>query len=235
MNFKIPPSRYSFRSTFGIHGCGIRKSRQLVAPPSIRIIAAPAWLSPSFSLRFLIWETRKHEWASFALPDVHVRLARSATVRPAQNSSAPSIVLITPTGAAGRRRGAVGPGRVGSRQALRRLSRAAAAFRVQSCRSSLLPLAVFAVFSLRHEVKLRLGPAHCGRGAPTCVGGGAHDRRGRKTQQALGVGNSRRVDAHHCYHAADLWGGACTIWCLGCQAVGYGKHIEAGPGRLGAI
>ncbi len=121
-----------------------RDARRWFARPQPYLAAVLALLifSP-----VILWNAR-HDWASFAFQTAH-RLAE-APIFTLHRLIASGIVLITPTGifAAGLRLGR--PGRAPAPRGPPPARRAWRWLQV----ALLLPLAVFAVFSLRHEVKL---------------------------------------------------------------------------------
>ena len=164
----------------------------------------------------ILWNAQ-HEWASFAFQTSR-RLAEAPRFA-LHKLLASTLVLITPTGVL-----AVAVYFLGARSpdtdadARRR--------RLFIAATVLIPLAVFAIFSLRHEVKLDWTGAPWIAALPLMAAGMAG------TGTALKGGMSARLHAAWPPTLATLlliYGAGLHYLVLGLPGVGYGKHIELIP------
>jgi dolichol-phosphate mannosyltransferase len=162
-------------------------------------LLALAVLSPVF-----IWNA-EHEWASFAFQTSR-RLAEAPRFA-LHKLIASTLVLITPTGVAAVAIG-LARGENGDRASSWRFLRFAI----------LIPLTVFAIFSLRHEVKLDWTGAPWTAGLPVMAFGLLN---GRPKMRAAWKPTLLTVLL--------MFGAGLHYLVLGLPGVGYGKHIELIP------
>jgi dolichol-phosphate mannosyltransferase len=189
--------------------------------PYIAALLALAIFSP-----VIIWNAQ-HEWASFAFQTSR-RLAEAPRFA-LHKLVASAVILITPTGVLavaaalmggnvrGNVRGNVGSNAGGSRDAARR--------RMFTTMTILVPLAVFALFSLRHEVKLDWTGAPWIAALPIMAAGMI------STGAALSGFRAwiRGAWAPTLVTMLLIYGAGLHYLVLGIPGLGYGKHIELIP------
>jgi dolichol-phosphate mannosyltransferase len=165
----------------------------------------------------IIWNAQ-HEWASFAFQTSR-RLAEAPRFA-LHKLLASALVLITPTGVlavALSLRGARPPVAGGSSEAPRQRLFIAAAV--------LIPLSVFALFSLRHEVKLDWTGAPWTAALPLMAGGMAAAGAGLKGMRAW----VRAAWLPTLVTLLLVYGAGLHYFVLGLPGLGYNKHIELIP------
>ena len=189
--------------------------------PYVAALLALAIFSP-----VIIWNAQ-HEWASFAFQTSR-RLAEAPRFA-LHKLVASAVILITPTGvlavaaalmggnARGNVRGNAGGNAGGSRDAARR--------RMFTTMTILVPLAVFALFSLRHEVKLDWTGAPWIAALPIMAAGMI------STGAALSGFRAwiRGAWAPTLVTMLLIYGAGLHYLVLGIPGLGYGKHIELIP------
>jgi dolichol-phosphate mannosyltransferase len=181
--------------------------------PYVAALLALAIFSP-----VIIWNAQ-HEWASFAFQTSR-RLAEAPRFA-LHKLVASAVILITPTGvlavAAALMGGNVGRNAGGDRDAARR--------RMFTTMAILVPLAVFALFSLRHEVKLDWTGAPWIAALPIMAAGMI------STGAALSGFRAwiRGAWAPTLVTMLLIYGAGLHYLVLGIPGLGYGKHIELIP------
>ena len=199
-----------------------RSRRSLMRPePYAAALLAAAIFSP-----VIVWNAR-HEFASFAFQTSRRLAERSQFALPKLIGSV--LVLLTPTGAVAAVQGLLRP-RLDESPAERAASaaepRPESDDRARGWRfikiATLAPLAVFALFSLRHEVKLDWTGAPWVAALPLLAVGALHSASG--TDRALRRAWGPTVAAVLVLYAAGLYD---LTW--GIPGVGYGRHAELVP------
>lgn len=188
-----------------------RARRSLMgAEPYGAALLAAAIFSP-----VVVWNAR-HEFASFAFQTSRRLADRPQFALPRLIGSV--LVLLTPTGAVAAFRGLLRARREGSPAAGESQERGWRFIQV----ATLTPLAVFALFSLRHEVKLDWTGAPCIAVLPLLGAGIAHA--GRGAGRALRRAWVPTLAALLLLYAAGFYD-----LTVGIPGVGYGRHAELVP------
>jgi dolichol-phosphate mannosyltransferase len=165
----------------------------------------------------IIWNA-EHEWASFAFQTSR-RLAEAPRFA-LHKLLASALVLITPTGVV-----AITLALFGARPTIADGNREAPRQRLFIAAAVLIPLAVFALFSLRHEVKLDWTGAPWTAGLPLMAAGMAAAGPSLKGMRA-GI---RAAWLPTLVTMLLIYGAGLHYLTLGLPGLGYSKHIELIP------